>query len=220
MFITTKLQDNVRVEPADLGRPLAEAVTSCLKRSLINKIIPDIGLVVTLYDLLDVQGGHIYPSDGAAHYEVTFRVLVFRPWVGEIIVGRLLSSDQRGLRMSLDFFDDIHISSDALPDPSFFEKQAGEEDKVQPKGRWHWLYEGNRMDFDMDEHIRFRVQEVVFTRPPTAVAQLQASGDGEPPPGSAANPFAVMQVNASVKEEGLGLELWWDQPADDMDELS
>ena len=34
------------------------------------QIIPDVGLVVTLYDLLEVQGGHIYPSDGAAHYEV------------------------------------------------------------------------------------------------------------------------------------------------------
>ncbi len=27
------------------------------------------GLVVKLYDLLEVTGGHIYPSDGAAHYE-------------------------------------------------------------------------------------------------------------------------------------------------------
>jgi len=28
-----------------------------------------VGLVVKLYDLLEVTGGHIYPSDGAAHYE-------------------------------------------------------------------------------------------------------------------------------------------------------
>ena len=28
-----------------------------------------------------------------------------------------------------------------------------------------------------------------------------------------------MQVNASVKEEGLGLKLWWDQPADDVDDM-
>ena len=37
MFVTTKLQDNVRVEPADLGRPLAEALTACLKRTFIDK---------------------------------------------------------------------------------------------------------------------------------------------------------------------------------------
>lgn len=59
------------------------------------------------------------------------------------------------MRVSLDFFDDIYISSDALPDPSFFEKQEG----GVPKGRWHWHYEGNRMDFDLDEQIRFRVEE-------------------------------------------------------------
>ena len=37
MFVTTKLQDNVRVEPADLGRPLAEALIACLKRTFTNK---------------------------------------------------------------------------------------------------------------------------------------------------------------------------------------
>ena len=62
---------------------------------------------------------------------------------------------RRGLRVSLDFFDDVYISSDALPEPSYFEKQEGNE----ARGRWHWQYEGNRMDFDLDEQIRFRVQE-------------------------------------------------------------
>ena len=57
--------------------------------------------------------------------------------------------------MSLDFFDDIYIASDALPEPSFFEKAEGSE----AKGRWHWQYEGNRMDYDLDELLRFRVQE-------------------------------------------------------------
>lgn len=57
--------------------------------------------------------------------------------------------------MSLDFFDDIFISSDALPEPSYFEKAEGSESK----GRWHWQYEGNRMDYDLDEQLRFRVQE-------------------------------------------------------------
>ena len=38
MFILTKLKDNVRVEPADLGRPTAEAVTACLEGNFINKV--------------------------------------------------------------------------------------------------------------------------------------------------------------------------------------
>lgn len=28
-----------------------------------------------------------------------------------------------------------------------------------------------------------------------------------------------MQVNACMKDEGLGLKLWWDQPADDVDDM-
>jgi DNA-directed RNA polymerase subunit E'/Rpb7 len=38
MFILTTLKDNVRVEPEDLGRPTAEAVSACLERTFINKV--------------------------------------------------------------------------------------------------------------------------------------------------------------------------------------
>lgn len=41
MFILTKLKDNVRVEPADLGRPTAEAVTACLEGNFINKVLTE-----------------------------------------------------------------------------------------------------------------------------------------------------------------------------------
>jgi DNA-directed RNA polymerase subunit E'/Rpb7 len=38
MFILTTLKDNVRVEPEDLGRPTAEAVSACLESTFINKV--------------------------------------------------------------------------------------------------------------------------------------------------------------------------------------
>ena len=49
--------------------------------------------------------------------------------------------------------------------------------------------------------------QVVFTLPPTAVSQLQASEDGDPPPGTAANPFAVMRVRRSLRLGILRLAL-------------
>lgn len=54
-------------------------------------MIADLGLVVTLYDIQSIQGGFIYPNDGAAYFKVAFRVVVFRPFVGEVIVGKLKS---------------------------------------------------------------------------------------------------------------------------------
>jgi hypothetical protein len=44
------------------------------------QVIPDLGLGVTLYEILDVQGGTIYPLEGAALYTVTFSVVRLRVW--------------------------------------------------------------------------------------------------------------------------------------------
>ena len=59
-----------------------------------DKVVPKAGLVVCVYDILDIQGGFVYPSDGAAIYDVTFRLVVFLPFIGEVIVGRLASSSK------------------------------------------------------------------------------------------------------------------------------
>ena len=59
-----------------------------------DKVIPGVGLVVTLYDLLEVGSGSIYPSDGAVHYRSKFRLVIFCPFVGEIVLGKLLKSDE------------------------------------------------------------------------------------------------------------------------------
>jgi len=58
------------------------------------QVLHDLGLVVTIYDVLSIDGGFIYPSDGAAHYTVTFRLVVFRPFINEILTGRLIKSDK------------------------------------------------------------------------------------------------------------------------------
>ncbi len=57
-------------------------------------MVNDLGLVITLYDITQIEGGYIYPSDGAAHYEVKFKLVVFRPFPGEVIVGRLARCDK------------------------------------------------------------------------------------------------------------------------------
>jgi len=38
-----------------------------------------------------------------------FRMTVFRPFVGEVLTGRIMAATHRGIRISLEFFDDIFI---------------------------------------------------------------------------------------------------------------
>ena len=91
-------------------------------------------------------------GDGASHTKVTFRVLVFRPFVEEIIVGKIKSSNPDGLTINLGFFDDIFLPAQALQHPCRFD----ESDQV-----WVWEYpneDGGHHDLFMDagEDIRFR----------------------------------------------------------------
>lgn len=66
---------------------------------ITDKVVPGVGLVVTVYDILDITGGDIYPSDGAAIFDVQFRLAVFLPFVGEVIVGRLVKSNRWAWRV-------------------------------------------------------------------------------------------------------------------------
>jgi len=38
-----------------------------------------------------------------------FRLIVFRPFVGEVLTGRIMAATHTGIRISLEFFDDIFI---------------------------------------------------------------------------------------------------------------
>jgi DNA-directed RNA polymerase subunit E'/Rpb7 len=91
MFVVTTIEDNIRVHPSELSKPPLKAVSDVIEKRYVDKVVANIGLVVTLYDVLDISGGFIYPNDGAANFKVKFRVVVFRPFPGEIIVGKLAS---------------------------------------------------------------------------------------------------------------------------------
>ena len=94
MFVLCTLEDKLRVQPGDLGKPTLEAVTAEIERTYIDKVVPDLGLVITLYDILDVSGGYVFPSDGAVHFDTRFRLVVFKPFIGEVLVGKLKTCDK------------------------------------------------------------------------------------------------------------------------------
>ena len=53
--------------------------------------------MVTLYDLLKVGPGQLFPSDPAAHFNARFRLVVFCPFQDEVLVGTLIKADQCAL---------------------------------------------------------------------------------------------------------------------------
>ena len=89
MFILTKMRSVVRLDPSTFERPLPEALSDVLTEKLANKVVKDVGLVVALWDLLSIGDSYLFPGDGASHTRVQFRLLVFRPFVEEILAGKV-----------------------------------------------------------------------------------------------------------------------------------
>ena len=95
----------------------------------------------------------ICAGDGASHTRVRFRMLVFRPELEEVLVGKIKSCSKEGVHVTLEFFDDILIPADSLQHPARYDDN---------ESVWIWEYpleEEEHKDFFMDpgERIRFRV---------------------------------------------------------------
>ena len=208
MFILTKMQSVIRLEPRQFDRDLNEALSDRLNDKMANKVIKDVGLVISLWDIEDIGKSYIFPGgEGSTHTKVTFRLLVFRPFMEEVLVGKIRCCTKEGVHVSLGFFDDIILPSEALQHPHRFD----ETDQV-----WVWEYpteddDGNPSHHDLfmdpGEEIRFRVTSETFidtspTAPdPKTVDQeaIIAAGDKKIP----------YQLTASINEPGLGLLNWW-----------
>lgn len=173
--------------PQELGLPLEDAVWNLLHERYVDKVVKDLGLCVTIYDVQAIEGGYVLPSEGAPSFTVTFRLVMFRPFVGEVLTAKLKSCDKTGLWLSMDFFSDIFVPDYYLQQPSAYD----ESENV-----WFWNYHDTKMYMDLEETIRFRVAHVKF--PPLPLEQAKD-----------AKPFAPMEITGDINADGLGLACWW-----------
>jgi DNA-directed RNA polymerase subunit E'/Rpb7 len=85
------------------------------------QVLTSQGLCICIHGLDSVGPPILYGGDGAAHIRVQFRLVVFRPFASEVIVGRVKGCDQTGLLVSVEFFDHIFIPAAELQFPSEFD---------------------------------------------------------------------------------------------------
>ncbi|VDO18441.1 unnamed protein product [Heligmosomoides polygyrus] len=141
MFVLALLEDTIAIKPHELGKELGAVLRRRINQRLSNKVVPDLGLCICVYDLLE------------------FRLVVFRPHVDEVIQARVVSSNSSGLTLSVEFFEDIVIPADRLPEPHVFE---------QTEQIWYWEYPSEdgeppaKLYMDPGKTVRFRVVENIF----------------------------------------------------------
>ena len=101
MFYEVLVTDHVRVEPNKFGMDTDEAVRTQLEESYSGFQDKDIGTVVAVLDVMEVKEGIIIPGDGAAYYESTFKLIVFKPELQELVYGNIEEITSFGAFMSM-----------------------------------------------------------------------------------------------------------------------
>ncbi|KAJ4830749.1 hypothetical protein Tsubulata_014182 [Turnera subulata] len=193
MFYLSLMEHTLLLPPHLLNRPLQDGIKEELQNIFLDKVIANLGLCISIYDIRKIDGGFIYPAEGASTYTVEFRMVVFRPFVGEVIVADLKESNED---VSLGFFDDIYIPEHELPIPHSHSPDPYNRNKVI----WTWEFvqeEGNPptiLTIDGTDVIKFRVVNVKY--PPIPIEQTE-------------KPFAPMVVTGTLNFDGLGPVSWW-----------
>ncbi len=111
MFYLVEVEDHVRVEPKVFGLATADAVKEQLLETYANFQDKDLGTVVSVLEVLDVDEGIIIPGDGAAYYKSRFKLIVFRPELQELVYGTIEEITNFGAFISMGVVRGmIHIS--------------------------------------------------------------------------------------------------------------
>ena len=190
MFVLMTVADTICIPPHMFVQPTLTSVHAEIEAKYPNRFLMDAGLVVCRYgDALEVGDGVLVAGDGAAHHEVVFRLIVFRPFVDEVLVGTVAESTEEGVRVSLGFFEDVWIPGPRMQKPSHYEKESGlwvwtpnygDDQQQQEEGNGVKSEEGNdsedeRFEIEIGAQIRFKVKSINFTRVTNTVKGVQAT---------------------------------------------
>lgn len=222
MFVLSDIKDTISVHPSSFGQPALKSISDQINIKYANKILVDVGLCISLFDILSCSEGKVRFGDGCLYHHVTFRLIVFRPFTQEVLTGKIKSSDEAGIRITMGFFDDIYVPAHLIPKPCAFDHQ---------ERAWFWLYEARteqiaadpllsqqdeRMYLDTGEQIRFTVESDAFwDAEPGPGGGQGASESGQNSAGLHHNQHTAKEakphysITASIAGSGLGLVSWW-----------
>jgi len=199
MFVLSVIEDVININPQNFGNEL-QTIEDEIEKKFAGKVLLDVGLCVCFHDVVEIGPAYIYTGDGVGHTTVKFRLVVFHPFIGEVIMGRIAAATIDGLKATTGFFDAVSISATSLhnnaDDPQKYEYN-------EETNEWFWDY-SVPLVMPAGAQIRFRVQSISFN-PPTSIIPTEdrvAEQNKQLPP---------MVINATICGAGLGMDAWWSQ---------
>tara|TARA_Y100000310_G_scaffold343533_1_gene451673 strand:- start:1870 stop:2541 length:672 start_codon:yes stop_codon:yes gene_type:complete len=111
MFYRVKVKDFIRVPPHMFDMTKKEAVLENVKSTYESYISNELGFVVSVVSVGNVEEGVIVPGDGAGYYETEFELLTFKPELNELVFGKVRDITDFGAFMDMGGTEGmVHIS--------------------------------------------------------------------------------------------------------------
>jgi DNA-directed RNA polymerase subunit E' len=111
MYYKSAVEGVVRVDPSRFSEDLKKVVTEELRRNYENKVIDQLGRVIAIQSIKDIEDGIIIHGDGAAFHNVTFNVVHYLPETNDLIEGEIKDIAKFGAFVDFGPFEGmIHIS--------------------------------------------------------------------------------------------------------------
>lgn len=85
MFYLLTVEDYVRVEPKHFGLETREAIEKQLDEDYVGNVSKELGYVVAVISVGEIEDGVIISGDGAAFYKSSFVLLSWKPELHELV---------------------------------------------------------------------------------------------------------------------------------------
>ncbi|MCX6798778.1 MAG: DNA-directed RNA polymerase [Candidatus Diapherotrites archaeon] len=111
MYSIVKIKEKVRVPPKMFSDKLEKSILAIVQEEYEGLIDEDIGLVIAVTKVDSVGEGNIVLGDGAAYYEADVEMLVYKPFVHEIVEGNISEVTEFGAFVRISPIEGlIHVS--------------------------------------------------------------------------------------------------------------
>ncbi|KIX01646.1 DNA-directed RNA polymerase [Rhinocladiella mackenziei CBS 650.93] len=192
----TTFDDLVQIPPHGFrnNQITREDLEDRINEKYSNKVVQKVGLCLCMYDLLKASDGLIGNGTGNANVNVRFRMIVFRPFKGEVITGTVQKCTPKGIRITTQFFEDIFV-----PQTMLFE--GSEYDEAEKT--WVWRTEESELWFDEGTIVNLRIEAEKWQdqgpKGPITDSETETENECQVP----------YSIEASMAEAGLGGVEWW-----------
>lgn len=111
MYYKIELRDSVRVPPNMFGLNPETSMKEILDKEYVGRIDKDLGIIVSAIDVKSIGDSYLIPGDGAAYYDTTFTMLVYKPLLQEVVEGEFKEIAEFGAFISIGPIDGlVHVS--------------------------------------------------------------------------------------------------------------